>query len=236
MQVDFTATPKKDNGSIFVQTVSDYPLVEAIYQNIVKLPVLPDSKSRYELKEKMSSNFPEKYEDYIHLGYQEWKKTYNENIKLNKKSVLFIMVDDTKNCDEVGKYLENRYIELKNSVLVIHTNKDGSLSHADNKKDILDELRKAANEIDKSNSPYKVIVSVLVLKEGWDVRNVSTIVGLRTFSSSSKILPEQTLGRGLRLMYPGENIQEKVSVIGTEAFMAFVESIEKEGITLLKYQ
>ncbi len=41
MQIDVTATPRHTNGAIFVQTVSDYPLVEAISQNIVKHPVLP---------------------------------------------------------------------------------------------------------------------------------------------------------------------------------------------------
>ncbi len=46
LQVDVTATPRHDNGAIFVQTVSDYPLVEAIHQNVVKHPVLPDAASR----------------------------------------------------------------------------------------------------------------------------------------------------------------------------------------------
>ena len=46
MQVDTTATPKHNNGAIFVQTVADYPLVEAIKQNVVKHPVLPDAPSR----------------------------------------------------------------------------------------------------------------------------------------------------------------------------------------------
>ena len=45
LQVDVTATPRHDNGAIFVQTVSDYPLVEAIYQNVVKHPTLPDEAS-----------------------------------------------------------------------------------------------------------------------------------------------------------------------------------------------
>ncbi|MFP4134620.1 MAG: hypothetical protein ACLFTJ_10755 [Halothece sp.] len=80
-------------------------------------------------------------------------------------------------------------------------------------------------------SPYKAIVSVLVLKEGWDVRNVTTIVGLRSYSAKSNILPEQTLGRGLRKMYSGETT-EYLSVIGTDAFMEFVESIQAEGVTL----
>ena len=43
LQVDVTATPKHNNGAIFVQTVADYPLVEAISQNVVKHPVLPDA-------------------------------------------------------------------------------------------------------------------------------------------------------------------------------------------------
>ena len=80
-------------------------------------------------------------------------------------------------------------------------------------------------------SPYKAIVSVLMLKEGWDVRNVTTIVGLRAYSAKSNILPEQTLGRGLRKMYPG-GLEEYVSVVGTDAFMDFVESIQAEGVEL----
>ncbi len=46
LQVDVTATPKHNNGAIFVQAVADYPLVEAIWQNVVKHPVLPDAASR----------------------------------------------------------------------------------------------------------------------------------------------------------------------------------------------
>jgi type III restriction enzyme len=71
----------------------------------------------------------------------------------------------------------------------------------------------------------------MMLKEGWDVRNVTTIVGLRAYSAQSNILPEQTLGRGLRKMYPG-GLEEYVSVVGTNAFMDFVESIQAEGVVL----
>ena len=92
-------------------------------------------------------------------------------------------------------------------------------------------LRKQAKEIDSAESPYKAIVSVLMLKEGWDVRNVTTIVGLRPYSAKSNILPEQTLGRGLRRMYL-EDAEEYVSVVGTDAFMEFVESIQAEGVEL----
>ncbi|MCC6359710.1 MAG: DEAD/DEAH box helicase family protein [Phycisphaerales bacterium] len=233
LQVDVTATPRHDNGSIFVQTVSDYPLVEAIHQNVVKHPVLPDAASRARLLERTSAIFTEKYDDYLRLGIEEWKKSYAEHEPLGKKAVLFVMVDDTRNCDEVGAYLEKICPELAGAVLVIHTKNNGEISESASgkSKEELEKLRKQSNEIDTWGSPYKAIVSVLMLKEGWDVRNVTTIVGLRAYAAKSNILPEQTLGRGLRRMYFGTEVRETVSVMGTPAFMEFVESIQSEGVT-----
>ncbi len=234
LQVDVTATPRHDNGAIFVQTVCDYPLVEAIHQNVVKHPVLPDAASRAKLQEHKSALFTEKHADYLALGIEEWRKSYPEHEKLGKKAVLFVMVDDTRNCDEVGAYLEKICPELQGAVLVIHTKNNGEISEAASGKgkEELETLRAAANSIDGWQSPYKAIVSVLMLKEGWDVRNVTTIVGLRAYVSKSNILPEQTLGRGLRRMYFGTDTEETVSVMGTPAFMEFVESIQSEGVEL----
>ena len=233
LQVDVTATPRHDNGAIFVQTVSDYPLVEAIAQNVVKHPVLPDAVSRAKLTEHKSALITEKYADYLLLGVEEWRKSYAEHEKLGKKAVLFVMVDDTRNCDEVGAHLEKICPELQGAVLVIHTKNNGEISEAASgkNKDELELLRKQSNEIDTWKSPFKAIVSVLMLKEGWDVRNVTTIVGLRAYVAKSNILPEQTLGRGLRRMYFGSDERETVSVMGTAAFMEFVESIQNEGVS-----
>jgi len=232
LQIDVTATPKHDNGAIFVQTVSDYPLVEAIHQNVVKHPTLPDAASCARLQEHKSAIFSERYADFLQLGVEEWRKSYAEHEAMGKKAVLFVMVDDTRNCDEVGAWLEKLYPELQGGVLVIHTKANGEISEAASgkSKDELQLLRKASNEVDAWASPYKAIVSVLMLKEGWDVRNVTTIVGLRAYTSKSNILPEQTLGRGLRRMYFGSDTPEHVSVMGTPAFMEFVESIKTEGI------
>jgi type III restriction enzyme len=233
LQVDVTATPRHDNGAIFVQTVSDYPLVEAIHQNVVKHPILPDIPSQTKLVEKKSAIFTEKYDDYLKLGIEEWKKSFAEHQQLGKKAVLFVMVDDTRNCDEVGEYLAKICPELQGAVLVIHTKNNGEISEASSgkNKEELELLRKQSNQIDAWDSPYKAIVSVLMLKEGWDVRNVTTIVGLRAYAAKSNILPEQTLGRGLRRMYFGTDTAESVSVMGTAAFMDFVESIKSEGVT-----
>jgi type III restriction enzyme len=152
---------------------------------------------------------------------------------MGKKAILFVMTDDTRNCDDVKDYLEGNFPDLKDAVLVIHTKDNGEISESatGKKKEELEKLRAQANGIDGLDNPYKAIVSVLMLKEGWDVRNVTTIVGLRAYSAKSNILPEQTLGRGLRRMYGGD-VEEYVSVVGTSAFMDFVESIQAEGVVL----
>jgi len=231
LQVDNTATPKHKDGAIFVQTVCDYPLVEAIKQRIVKSPVLPDEASRAKLSEKTSSEFVERYKDYIHLGYIEWKKQFDE-LKSQKTPVLFVMTLDTKEANQTKDFLEANYPEFKNSVLLIHTKKSGEISEiasSKRNKGELEQLRKDADAIDEDTSPYKAVVSVMMLREGWDVRNVMTIVGLRPYGSPAKILPEQTLGRGLRKMF-GMDVKEELVVVGTPAFIEFVESIKTEGV------
>jgi type III restriction enzyme len=231
LQADFSATPKHNNGAIFVQTICDYPLVEAIKQNVVKSPVLPDEASRHKIIEKDSSDFIERYKDFIHLGYLEWEQQY-EDLKNYKTPILFIMTMSTKEADKAAAYLEATYPKLKNAVLTIHTNNSGDIKETTSSKkdkDELEVLRKAADEIDKDDSPYKAVVSVLMLREGWDVRNVTTIVGLRPFGADSKILPEQTIGRGLRKMF-SLDMPEKLVVVGTPAFLEFVESLKTEGV------
>ncbi len=231
LQADYTATPRHNNGAIFVQTICDYPLVEAIKNNVVKSPVLPDEASRQKIQEKDSNDFVERYRDYIHLGYLEWEQQYEE-LKNHKTPILFIMTMNTKEADQAAAFLEANYPKMKNSVLTIHTNTSGEIKEsASSKKDKeeLEKLRKAADDIDKDHSPYKAVVSVLMLREGWDVRNVATIVGLRPYGADSKILPEQTIGRGLRKMFSLDT-PEKLVIVGTPKFLEFVEELKTEGV------
>lgn len=141
------------------------------------------------------------------------------------------MTINTKEADQAAAFLESNYPKLKNCVLTIHTNQSGEIKEGSGKrdKDELDALRKAADDIDSDASPYRAVVSVLMLREGWDVRNVTTIVGLRPFGAESKILPEQTIGRGLRKMFSLDQ-PEQLVVVGTPAFLEFVESLKTEGV------
>ena len=231
LQVDLTATPKHNNGTIFVQTICDYPLVEATRSNIVKQLTLPDSESRNILEVTKSDNAGIKYQNHLKVGVIEWRK-HKQRLGKDKTPLLFIMTEDTRDAEHIAEHLESRYDEFKpiageRKVLVIHTNKDGDFEKRD--KTELETLRKAVDDVDSNKSPYLAVVSVMMLREGWNVRNVTTIVGLRPFSSKSNILPEQAVGRGLRKMY-GFDVAEELVVVGTNPFLEFVETIKDEGV------
>lgn len=233
LQLDLTATPRHNNRAIFVQTISDYPLVEAIAQNVVKTPVVPDAVSQSMLQVAQSDDYVEQYRAHLEAGYFEWERTHDELRKAGKKSILFVMTEDTTKCDAVAEWLEGIYPRLKGKVLVIHTNRAGEISESASgaKAKELQALRDQSTAIDGWDSPFLAVVSVMMLREGWDVKNVTTIVGLRPYAAASAILPEQTLGRGLRRMF-GPGVDEKVSVLGTPAFMEFVDEIKNEGVEL----
>src|SRR3989304_3162195 len=117
--------------------------------------------------------------------------------RLDTKHVLFIMAGKNVHADALGDYLwKTKEFGFKESeVLVIHTDEAGEITKRD-----LEKAREVARDIDKAESRIKAIVSVMMLREGWDVRNVTVVLGLRPFTATAEILPEQVIGRGLRLM------------------------------------
>jgi len=72
----------------------------------------------------------------------------------------------------------------------------------------------------------------MMLREGWDVRKVSVVLGLRPFSAQAEILPEQVIGRGLRLMIGiGPDKTQTLEVLGTRNLLKVVrEQLEAEGV------
>jgi len=91
--------------------------------------------------------------------------------------------------------------------------------------------RKAARDIDEEKSKIKAIVSVMMLREGWDVRNVSVVLGLRPFTAKAEILPEQVIGRGLRLMTGIGPDTQTLEVLGTQNLLQVLrDQLEAEGV------
>jgi len=221
-QLDFSATPRFTKGAIFPWTISDYPLKQAILDGIVKRPM----KGIARITEAKSDFASVRYQGYLAAAVERWREYRTQLTPLKQKPVLFIMMNDTEEADDVAVWLKEKYpAEFGgNKTEVIHTDKSGEVS----KKD-LDEAREAVRNVDSQDSPINAIVSVLMLREGWDVRNVTVVVGLRPYTAKANILPEQAIGRGLRLMFRdlGADYTERVDIIGNQKFLDFVDDLEK---------
>lgn len=223
-QLDFTATPRHTKGELFSWTVYDYPLKQAIIDNVVKRP-LKGIASR--ITEQPSDIASTRYQAYLTAGVERWKEYHDQLQRYDKKPILFVMMNDTADADDVAEWLRKKYpAEFGGEKLVtIHTRKSGEITETD-----LNKARKLSREVDDEKSPVNCIVSVLMLREGWDVQGVTVIVGLRPYTAKANILPEQTVGRGLRLMFRGTGLGyvEHVDVIGNKKFIEFVEDLERE--------
>jgi type III restriction enzyme len=221
-QLDFSATPRFTKGAIFPWTISDYPLKQAILDGIVKRPM----KGIAHITEAKSEFASVRYQGYLAAAVERWREYRTQLSPLKQKPILFIMMNETSEADDVASWLREKYpAEFGGAKTeVIHTDKSGEVS----KKD-LDEARQAVREVDDPESPINAIVSVLMLREGWDVRNVTVVVGLRPYTAKANILPEQAIGRGLRLMFRdyGAEYTERVDIIGNKKFLDFVDDLEK---------
>ncbi len=244
-QLDFSATPKDNAGQIFQHVVCDTPLGEAVDGGIVKTPVIGREKMWVE---RASTNAAEKYEEQLRVGYARWLKSREEWQASGKKPLLFVMCEDTKAADEIAHRLNSDpiFAELNGRTTNLHTNLKGRIKWIGGKKngypsfepseaeisdDDLQALRELSRQIDSDANPYTCIVSVLMLREGWDVRNVTTIVPLRPYTSKANILPEQTLGRGLRRMTPPGTAAELVTVVEHPAFVSlYQQELEQQGL------
>lgn len=223
-QLDFSATPRYSKGSLFTWVIYDYPLKQAIIDGLVKRPIKGIARGIQEGRSDIAST---RYQAYIAAGVERWREYRDQLISFGKKPILFIMMNTTDDANDVTDYLRVKYPdEFGGSKLqVIHTDQSGEVTHKE-----LDSARKIVREVDDAKSPVNCIVSVLMLREGWDVQNVTVVVGLRPYSAKANILPEQTIGRGLRLMFRDFVTQydEHVDVIGNKAFIEFVDQLERD--------
>ena len=227
--LDFSATPKNQNGTFFPWIVVDYPLAQAVEDRIVKTPLIVHQTDRPDPTKYVHDDAGDAYNEWLTIGIARWREHVKDYGAVGERPLLFVMAEDTRDADSIAERLE-RETDLKGRVLTIHVNRSGKDKGEISKAD-LDEARSAAREIDSGRSRYRAVVSVLMLREGWDVRNVSVILGLRPFTAKANILPEQAIGRGLRLMRKmgADNVQI-LELIGTKAFEDFVRELEKEGL------
>jgi type III restriction enzyme len=227
-QLDFSATPRDPNGTFFPWIISDYPLAQAVEDRIVKAPLVVHQTDRKDPDK--YNNAAVAYQEWIQIALNRWREHRNAFKKVGVKPVLFVMAEDTKDADAIAESIRREADIKENEVLLIHVAERGAGKGEITSSD-LPKAREAAHSVDKPNNKIKVVVSVLMLREGWDVRNVTVILGLRPFTSDANILPEQAVGRGLRLIQdmPSDYAQI-VEIVGTPKFEEFVKKLEVEGV------
>jgi len=250
MEFDFTATPKDERGALFPWIIVDFSLREALQTGIVKYPAkvivhdAPAIKKGFSIEDSVP---------YIKAALERWRKHKEKLKELGRKSVLFIMADEISNAEAMyERLLEEPDIDSSNMMLV-HSELDEWKTRLKRKgKEIVSKIKINGEEkeidrelavelvrnLDDPDNPIEVISSVMMLNEGWDVRSVTVILGLRSYTSEREILPEQVIGRGLRKLFPGEgvNVEKWVNileVVGPPNLLKVLDNLEQlEGIKI----
>lgn len=261
IQVDFSATPFNTKGTgdkqvklYFPHIIVDFDLPMAMKQGLVKLLLLDRRQELTEL-EKLDYN-AERDEQGRVVGLSEGQRMMLRAglTKLNKLEDEFLKVDAAKNpkmlivCQDtmvspfVEEFLKSEGLE-DDDIVTIDSNKQGEV-----KDEEWQEIKKKLFDIDRYKSP-KVVISVLMLREGFDVNNICVLVPLR--SSQAPILLEQLVGRGLRLMWrepdyidikrddrlrvlkmhqsPRTYI-DTLSIVEHPAFIKFYDDLQEQGL------
>lgn len=199
--VNFSGTPYIGD-EYFSDIIYRYSIGKAISQRIVKTPSYLIETG----KESQMKSFDEIYQN--HLSNRE---TYSEI-----KPISIIITSDIKTCFEVWEDLVtfvantegiSRILAESKCIWVTSSTPPG-VTEAKRKDNLI-----ALKSVDDSNSPVEWIISVAMLTEGWDVKNVFQIVPHDSRAFNSKLLISQVLGRGLRVpkVYVGrEDIKVKI--------------------------
>lgn len=261
IQVDFSATPFDTKGTgekqvklFFPHIIVDFDLPMAMKQGLVKLLLLDRRQELTDL-ENLDYN-AERDEQGKVVGLSEGQRMMLRAglTKLNKLEEEFLKNDASKNpkmlivCQDttvspfVEEFLKSEGLEDED-IVTIDSNKQGEV-----KDEEWQEIKKKLFDIDRYKSP-KVVISVLMLREGFDVNNICVLVPLR--SSQAPILLEQLVGRGLRLMWresdyidikredrlrvlknhqPPRTYIDTLSIVEHPAFIKFYDDLQDQGL------
>ena len=218
-QIDFSATPYDTSGSgkkkvkhYFPHIVADFDLTTAMKQGLVKTLLLDKRQELTELEgldykavrdeRNKVVGLSEGQRLMLRAGLAKLRILEEGFVKMDEKKYpkMLVMCEDTSVTPFVEKFLIEEGLAA-DDVLRIDSTAKGELKDAEWLR-----VKEKLFNVDNYASP-KVIVSVLMLREGFDVNNICVIVPLR--SSQASILLEQTVGRGLRLMWREPEYQEE---------------------------
>lgn len=261
VQIDFSATPYNEVGTgknsrkaMFPHIVVDFDLKTAMRAGLVKALVLDKrseigalSNEQLDFKADRDENgnpmLSEGQRIMLRAGLTKLRKLEADFGPLDpdKYPKMLVVCEDTTVTPLVEEFMRLEGL-ADDEVLRVDSNRKGDL-----KSDEWKVVRERLFDVDRHKAP-RVIVSVLMLREGFDVNNICVIVPLR--ASGAGILLEQTIGRGLRLMWRGneyddikrdnrrlikegktpESMIDILSIVEHPAFMQFYQDLIDEGL------
>jgi len=231
--LELTATPQVEQGkkvaTPFKNVIYSYPLYRAMEDGYVKEPAVATRENFN------AANYTEdqleqlKLEDgiRIHETVKTELKVYaDNNDKPYVKPFMLVVAQDTNHAGKIvemiksDNFFQGRY---RDRVITVHSAQSGEEK---------DETVQRLLAVEDPNEPTEIIVHVNMLKEGWDVTNLYTIVPLR--AANSRTLVEQSIGRGLRLPYgkrTGVSAVDRLTIVAHDRFDEIIkESNEKHSI------
>lgn len=230
--LEMTATPTDEKGKSFKNIVYEYNLAQALDDGkYVKIPTVARRKNFS--KGTMSDEELDvlKIEDAINI--HERTKVHlelyarNTNQQLVKPFIL-VVCRNIGHAERTKTLIEEELFDGRYAGKVLQID-------SSTKKD--EEIEKLFVSLENTDNQIEIVIHVNMLKEGWDVKNLYTIVPLR--AADAPILVEQSIGRGLRLPYGGKRTGDpdvdKLTVIAHENFEAVIAKAQDPSSVLSKY-
>ena len=226
--LELTATPivETAKGAIqFKNVIFDYPLSKAMEDGFVKEPAVVTQKN-FDPKQFTPEQIEQiKLEDGIRL-HENTKvelETYARQTEQRiVKPFMLIIARDTTHASQLSEYIKSdKFFEgrYKDKVIQVDSSKTGVEE---------DEMVARLLKVENSDEPTEIVIHVNMLKEGWDVTNLYTIVPLR--AANARVLIEQSIGRGLRLPYgkrTGVNSVDRLNIVAHDRFQEIIDEANR---------
>jgi len=226
--LELTATPYVESGRGQVQfrnVILHYPLKDAMEDGFVKEPAVVTRKNfnpkgmSAEAIERMKLEDGVRLHESVKVELETYARESDQPIV---KPFLLVIARDTTHAGELlkliqsEKFFDGRY---KDKVIQVDSSKSGA-----EEEEMIERLLK----VEHTEEPTEIVIHVNMLKEGWDVTNLYTIVPLR--AANARILIEQSIGRGLRLPYgkrTGVTAVDRLSIVAHDKFQEIVDDANK---------
>ncbi len=226
--LELTATPfvETSKGPVpFKNVIYDYPLGKAMADGFVKEPAVvtqknfdPSQFSREQIQEiKLQDGVR------LHENTKVELHTYARQSGTQPvKPFMLIIARDTTHASQLmefiksEKFFEGRY---RDKVIQVDSSKTGAEE---------DEMIEKLLAVESAQEPTEIVIHVNMLKEGWDVTNLYTIVPLR--AANARTLIEQSIGRGLRLPYgkrTGMATVDRLNIVAHDRFQEIIDEANR---------